>query len=226
MLRKAKRFFNTSGPNNPAQHYTLKREGLIVKGLELVKNERYFTIWAPRQTGKSTYLNVLSGQSKKLDYRVAHINVENYKEAPRSAFFNYLYRVIAECWGITLKNKNFGDFQDGIAKIKEEKCVLIVDEVEGLNQEYFGQFLHSIRNLYHFRNEHCLKNVILVGVSNIVGVVEDNASPFNIADNLDVPYFTAEETSELLGMHETETGQVFSQELKEKMIEMTANQPG
>jgi hypothetical protein len=63
-------------------------------------------------------------------------------------------------------------------------------EIEGLNEEIFGQFLHTIRNLYHFRDEHSLKSVILVGVSNIVGVVQDNASPFNIADNLEVPYFT------------------------------------
>jgi hypothetical protein len=48
-----------------------------------------------------------------------------------------------------------------------------------------------------------------VGVSNIVGVVQDNASPFNIADNLEVPYFTNEETAELLYMHEEETGQFF-----------------
>jgi len=44
---KAKRYFNTSGPNIPDEHYTLKREKLIEKGLDLVKRKRYFTIWAP-----------------------------------------------------------------------------------------------------------------------------------------------------------------------------------
>jgi hypothetical protein len=44
-----------------------------------------------------------------------------------------------------------------------------------------------------------LKSVILVGVSNIVGVVQNNASPFNIADNLEV---------------------------KEKICAVTHNQPG
>lgn len=34
------------------------------------------------------------------------------------------------------------------------------------------------------RQNHCLKSVILVGVSNIIVVVSDNASLFNIADNL------------------------------------------
>ena len=113
-----------------------------------------------------------------------------------------------------------------IIKITDRKWVLIIDEVEGINPEFFGEFLHSIRNVYHSRAEHSLKSVILVGVSNIVGVVQDNASPFNIADNLNVPYFTDEETLELLGQHETETGQLFDPSVKTKISDITANQPG
>ncbi len=60
---------------------------------------------------------------------------------------------------------------------QKSKWVLIIDEVEGINKEYFGDFLHSIRNAYHSRENHCLKSVILVGVSNIVGIIQDNASP-------------------------------------------------
>jgi hypothetical protein len=63
-------------------------------------------------------------------------------------------------------------------------------------------------------------------VSNIVGVVQDNASPFNIADNLNIPYFTDEETFELLAQHETETGQLFAPIVKSNISKITANQPG
>ncbi len=226
MIVKAKHYFNTSGPNLPEQHYTLKREKLIEKGLDLVKERRYFTIWAPRQTGKSTYFNMLTLELKKLDYDVVQVNMENYEEAPVSAFFNYLSREVAEKWKITLKNSNFGDLQNDIAAVKDRKLVLVVDEIEGLNPAYFGQFLHTIRSLYQNRFSHSLKSVILVGVSNIVDVVQDNASPFNIADNLDIPYFTDEETFELLHMHEEETGQLFHPEVKKKICAITANQPG
>ena len=65
-----------------------------------------------------------------------------------------------------------------------------------------------------------------MGVTNILGVVSDNASPFNITDNLNVPYFTDEEVLELLGQHETETGQKFAEKTKQKISEITANQPG
>ena len=46
------RKFNTSGPNMPAEHYTLPRLDWIEKGKELVHLKRYFTIWALRQTGQ------------------------------------------------------------------------------------------------------------------------------------------------------------------------------
>jgi len=64
-----------------------------------------------------------------------------------------------------------------------------------------------------------------VGVSNIVGIIQDNASPFNIADNLNVPYFTKDEVFELLGQHETETGQLFEDKVKDKIYQITAGQP-
>jgi hypothetical protein len=52
------RSFNTSGPNILEKHYTLPRLALIEKGKRLVHDDRYFTIWAPRQAGKSTYFRL------------------------------------------------------------------------------------------------------------------------------------------------------------------------
>ena len=49
------RRFNTSGPNIPTKHYTLPRLDIVEEGVNKIRDERYFTIWAPRQTGKSTY---------------------------------------------------------------------------------------------------------------------------------------------------------------------------
>jgi len=221
-----KKYFNTSGPNIPAEHYTLKRESLLEKGISLVEKKRYFTIWAPRQTGKSTYFLMLARELEKVGYKVAQINLENSLSATEKSFLGNLTKRMKWKQEIEIKANSFSDFSDKLEDIREGKFVLIVDEVEGLNPEIFGQFLHTLRYLYHFRDEHCLKSIILVGVSNIVGVVQDNASPFNIADNLSVPYFTNEEIFELLGMHEQETGQLFDQKVKEKIAYITAGQPG
>ncbi len=221
------RYFNTSGPNIPKKHYTIERTELINRGIELVKDERYFTIWAPRQTGKSTYFRQLAVKLIEQGYKVAHINFENFKNSPLDNFVYDLTKYIKEYWGQDYQDeKDISKIFSLITENKKDKCVLIIDEVEGINSEYFGDFLHSIRNAYHSRESHCLKSVILVGVSNIVGVVSDNASPFNIADNLNVPYFTSEEVYELLGQHESETLQLFDKKVKDKICEITAGQPG
>ncbi len=220
------REFNTSGPNNPKDHYTIIRQNILEQGIKLVRKERYFTLWAPRQTGKSTWFRQLAIELKKEDYRVAHINFENFREEKIETFISRLCRKLYEFWNVEFRCNTIPEIFERIESLKEEKYVLIIDEVEGINPAYFGIFLHSIRNAYHSRENHGLKSVLLVGVSNITGIVQDSASPFNIADNLAVPYFTNEETRELLAQHETETGQCFDPKVKEKISEITANQPG
>jgi hypothetical protein len=217
--------FNTSGPNIKEEHYTIERTDLIRKGIELVETSRYFTIWAPRQTGKSTYFGQLAKHLENSKYQVAQINFENYKNEPKYSFLDRFARHLKEFWQIEFYNKTIGEIFEKIETINDKKFVLILDEIEGINPEYFSDFLHSIRSAYHSRQRHCLKSVILVGVSNIVGVVSDNASPFNIADNLNVPYFTDAEVCELLGQHEAETGQRFDKKVIEKIIEITVGQP-
>ena len=223
---KCYRYFNTSGPNIPKEHYTLDRLDLIAKGKDLVYKSRYFTIWAPRQTGKSTYFRFLARELEKEGYKVAHINFENYKNAKIESFLNKFIGEINEFWHTDFQKNDISGIFYQLEKIKDKKFVLIIDEVEGINADYLNDFLHAIRSVYHSRENHCLKSVILVGVSNITGIIQDNASPFNIADELDVPYFTNEETKELLEQHEAETGQLFDEKVKEKISEITANQPG
>ena len=220
------RQFNTSGPNILSKHYTLPRLGIVEEGMSKIKNDRYFTIWAPRQTGKSTYFRLLADSLEKEGYCVAHVNFENFKEASLEDFLIRLNNHLTQFWNISFKEKTLAAVFEQIESLKTPKLVLIIDEVEGINPAFFGQFLHSIRNAYHSREKHALKSVILVGVSNIIGVVQDNASPFNVTDNLNVPYFTNDEVLELLGQHETETGQLFDPSVKAKISEITANQPG
>ena len=221
------RTFNTSGPNIIAEHYTLSRLHLVEQGKELVYKKRYFTIWAPRQTGKSTYFRLLAHALRAEGYKVCYVNFESFKEGSLEDLLIRLKNALSDQWGIFFEHdNNLNKIFEQIENIKNEKCVLIIDEVEGINPLYFNSVLHAIRNAYHSRENHSLKSVILVGVSNIVGVVKDNASPFNIADNLNVPYFTDEETLELLNQHERETGQLFDPSVKKKISEITANQPG
>lgn len=222
------RTFNTSGPNIPSQHYTLPRKKLIEKGMNLVRNSRYFTIWAPRQTGKSTYFRLLAQQLQQQGYEVAHINFESYATTSLGVFIQTMKEELTRFLGIDFNGlSEIESVLRGIQRYNsDKKYVLIIDEIEGVNPEYLSAFLHAIRAAYHSRTEHTLKSVILVGVSNITGIIQDNASPFNTNDNLEIPYFTYPEVLELLAQHETETGQLFAAEVKEKIAYITAGQPG
>ncbi len=225
-MKAASRYFNTSGPNIRAEHYTLERPILVAKGLDLVHKKRYFTIWAPRQTGKSTYFRFLAEALEREGYLVCHVNFENYTKDSIRVFTERLSLSLEQAWNVDLKKLNLSQIFHKIEQITDKKLVLIIDEVEGINPEYFGIFLHTLRNAYHSREKHALKSVIFVGVSNITGVVQDHASPFNISDSLQVNYFTKEEVFELLGQHEIATGQLFDETVKEKIYAITAGQPG
>ncbi len=220
------RSFNTSGPNLVDEHYTIERTTLINKGIELVKAKRYFTIWAPRQTGKSTYFRQLAEKLNGQGYRPVYFSVEGFNDFSMADTFDTFCRELRRQQKIDWKIETLKDFEKIISDCNDMKMVIIIDEIESLNPEIFGQFLHTVRNLYHTRPYHCLKSVILVGVSNIFGVVSDNASPFNVADNMAVPYFTDDEVFELLGQHETETGQLIEEKVKQKICQITAGQPG
>ncbi|MFH0926542.1 MAG: ATP-binding protein, partial [bacterium] len=232
-MKKYERYFNTSGPCIPTEHYTLMRPGLIAKGKSLVEHSRYFTIWAPRQTGKSTYFTLLceklnregciaiwinvEGLSEHLSYeRVVELLIEKIK---------FKLRLDARCKDMAVQGD---DLEGVISSLKgfPFKVVLVIDEIERFTPAYFNEFLHLLRETYHDREHHSLKSVILVGVSNILGIIQDNASPFNIADNLNIPYFSQTEVKELLGQHEKETGQQFTDGVKEKVYQITQGQPG
>ena len=65
------RRFNTTGPNNPTEHYTLPPEERLGRVMRLVSEKRYFTLHAGRQTGKTT----------SVQWLVEHLNAEGHVTA-------------------------------------------------------------------------------------------------------------------------------------------------
>ena len=47
--------FGTYGPVNPEEHYVVSREAELADFIKRVKLGRYIVIFAPRQTGKTTF---------------------------------------------------------------------------------------------------------------------------------------------------------------------------
>ena len=130
------RYFNTSGPNIPAEHYSLPRLDWVEKGKALIYLKRYFTIWAPRQTGKSTYFRFLAEALEKEGYKTCIANFENYKEGTMKAFLNEFHFRILRGWGLDLTGKDLAETFTTITQITDQKLVLVVDEVEGINPDF------------------------------------------------------------------------------------------
>lgn len=74
------RDFNTSGPVRPEEHYCIPALDRIdlQEVLALIGRRRYFTLHAPRQTGKTSTLLALSdllNSGSVGDYRCVYVNV-------------------------------------------------------------------------------------------------------------------------------------------------------
>ena len=230
------REFNTSGPCKPHLHYTVMRDKLIEKGLYMVDRGKFFTIWAPRQTGKTTYFELLLNALDNKKYVGVWLSFEatttyTDEEFWRKFSFDKIKKL--ELKGMKVKNgfKNISEFENWLKvdlsiSLKDKKFVLIIDEFEGCPDRLINPLMHMFRDLYHQKETNPLQSLILVGVSNISEVLTDKVSPFNIADSIEMPYFTKEEVFDLIGQYEEEEKQFFEEEVKEKIYYNTAGQPG
>ncbi|HMQ12782.1 MAG TPA: ATP-binding protein, partial [Candidatus Competibacter phosphatis] len=73
------RFFNTAGPVDAARHYTLPPLSRIDLDdvLQLIEQQKYFVLHAPRQTGKTSVLLALMALLNRGErYRCLYANIE------------------------------------------------------------------------------------------------------------------------------------------------------
>ncbi|MEZ4861598.1 MAG: AAA-like domain-containing protein [Caldilineaceae bacterium] len=227
------RIFNTSGPCDPAKHYTVMREELVAKGQALVAQGRYFTIFAPRQAGKTTYFQLLLRQLATAGYTPIWISFEGLKTLTRERFYKALHhnlkREFAQ-YGIHSEQTIVDQFDIQLyleqVSVQAQAIVLVIDEFEDIPDAVLSELMHIFRALYQKREYHKLHSLVLVGVSTVAELVLSSASPFNVVDELRIPYFTFTQIQELITQHTVETGQVFELEVVKAISENTAGQPG
>ena len=224
------REFNTSGPCNPALHYTVMREGLIAIGLEKVRKGRYFTLFAPRQTGKTTYFQLLLEAVKEEGFIPIWISFEKLKTVTEELFYrdlnNQLHKELAEYQlkKIITSPVSQSEFFEDIQV--DKSLVLVIDEFEGIPDSVLSEVMHTFRQMYHKKQYHALHSLILVGVSTIAELVTSGASPFNVAEELKVSYFTFAEVQLLIEQYLVESEQRFEEGVIKAIYENTKGQPG
>lgn len=92
------RTFGTQGPVNPHDNYIVTRPKETADFIERIKNGKYIVIFAPRQTGKTTFfqraLDILTSQEQH--YFPIQLNFEEATDDTAADFYRGLYEDILE----------------------------------------------------------------------------------------------------------------------------------
>ena len=249
------RFFNTAGPNNPDLEYTINPLSRfdLEELLMLIRQQKYFVLHAPRQTGKTSCLLALRDYlNEKGDYICVYANVEGGQ-----AMRNKVEHVIAStCDTIAEETRSIvrtdlpvhikaearsADFSSmlttylrRLSEALPKPLILLLDEIDALVGDSLVSVLRQIRAGYANRPKSFPSSIVLCGVRDvrdyrIVTSSQDiitGGSAFNIkAKSLRLGNFTPEEVRELYMQHTRETGQAFEEDCFPMIWEATEGQP-
>lgn len=88
------RHFGTHGPVNKKDNYVVVRKKEHVDFIKRIKLGRYIVLFAPRQTGKTTFfqeaINTLTAEG--VDYFPVQLNFQICKNLSSAEFYDYLYK--------------------------------------------------------------------------------------------------------------------------------------
>ena len=250
------RFFNTAGPVKPDRHYCippLKRLNLN-EVLALVRDEKYFVLHAPRQTGKTSALLALRDLlNAEGAYRCVYINVES-AQAMREDVEQAMRVILGELasWArLTLGEQFltrtwsgiFAEFGPGAlvealtrwSEADPKPLVLLIDEIDTLIGDTLLAVLRQLRAGYVRRPTGFPQSVVLCGVRDVrdyrihsrsANAIIAGGSAFNIkARSLRLGDFSRDEVLTLLGQHTEEMGQAFTPDALETVWTQTQGQP-
>ena len=244
------RYFNTHGPVNAQEHYIVPRRALVEQLTTQIEQGKFFTIYAPRQMGKTTLLNQLEVELRpRPSYLPIVLSFELYESWSASQFWEDVFALIKEdllAWieagdhaaqveirtlldAVTSPDiQFFRHFFSNLHKLVPTlKIVLIIDEFDATPQVVLSPLLQTWRTMYleRQRRPHSLHSVVLVGIQNIARLNFGRSSPFNIAYQHQLEDFSLVEVRDLLGQYTAETGQPFAERVIERLYEQTTGQP-
>ena len=245
------RRFSTQGPVNPNQHYVVPRTAELAEFIKRVKEGRYIVIFAPRQTGKTTFfyaaIDILAAEEPT--YVPIHLDFEAYKNLSPSDFYGNLTEDIreeienlyhkrgevpSEALSRFLENMALTDnmsmlrsFRALARVIENQRVVLFIDEFDGIPPAVVSDFLYALRRIYISRTSPRSPHSLgIIGVKSIAQLNYDcSVSPFNIHDEFALSNFTLDQVRELFGQYTDEVEQVFAPEVIASVHKQTGGQP-
>jgi len=244
------KFFNTAGLCNPENHYMIDPLPRLREIDDLIHKELYFTIHAPRQTGKTTYLHALA---RKLNAEGNYVSLvvsferAGYRSIAIEEAYRALRRSIYEAARLQLPETYHPVLPESVPQYDlksyigewcialSKPLVLLIDEIDALFDDTLIAVLRQLRDGYQSRPQYFPSSLALVGLRDVrdykIRLRSDTeslgtASPFNVkAESLMLGNFSLEDTRELLLQHTRETGQEFTEEVIAEIFRLTIGQP-
>ena len=251
------RFFNTAGPIKPAKHYCIPPlERLDLDDvLGLIRDEKYFVLHAPRQTGKTSALLALRDLlNAEGAYRCVYVNVEAGQAAREDVerVMRAILAGLASRARMTLGDEFLGKVWSGLltevgpdaalqealmrwANADPKPLVLLIDEIDALIGDSLLSVLRQLRAGYDQRSEYFPQSIVLCGIRDVrdyrihsgsANAVITGGSAFNIKSrSLRLGDFSQDEVRALLAQHTKETGQAFTPDALDAIWHQTQGQP-
>jgi hypothetical protein len=255
IYKKPVRIFEDSGAVIPQKAYYVRLDNVTNTKKQDIKTmideSRYFSMFAPRQSGKTTFLERICRELHQAPtYIVIFLCFQNLSKVTKKEF----YREIEKELYTQLKNRlrevgcekcavieslleshrltnhlSFMELFEELNRVMEfKKIVIFIDEFDGIPLEELENFLTTLRSLYQkykSKEQKALYSIGLIGIRNITKLIVGGVSPFNIADQVDLPPFSLRNVHDLFSQYTEETNQPFSEEAVKKIYEETEGQP-
>jgi len=244
------RFFNTTGPCNPLDHYMLPPEDRLV-GAQLhryIRDSLYWVLHAPRQTGKTTFLQSWTEKiNSTTEATACYVSIERCQGIPEieRAIPGICEAVKQWAWRYDLPQPSMGGeqpqsqlssvLQNWAELIAPKPLVVLFDEVDVLEGEALISFLRQLRDGFARRGVGKFPvSIALVGMRDLKdyitasknGVPPNPGSPFNIkSDSAMLSNFTQTDVENLFAQRTEETGQAMDRDALEYVYEQSCGQP-
>jgi hypothetical protein len=235
------RRFHSYGPVDKDIHFCVPREKLVKSCLDHIigepgKGGHYFTIWAPRQTGKTWLMHQVKERIEKDypdQYLVGTMSMQGVFMQPEDPLNDFLWRtplLMQESLNVDIGTvdtwERFKWLFSKKAGIFSKPVILFIDEFDSLPSPIIDRLVTLFRDVYLNRNNYLLNGLALIGVKAVLGVDSLRGSPFNIQRSLHVENFLPEEVAELFDQYRTESGQVVDADVVQSVFDATNGQPG
>ncbi len=236
------RKFHSYGPVDCEEHFCVQRTDLIDRCVTQMighpeKGGHYFTIWSPRQCGK-TWLMRQATQTIEAEYpnrfTIGMMSMQGVimkPEEPEEALLKRLPQLFWETFKERLSDPPaaFEDFKDLFLKERgffKTPLILFIDEFDSLPPAVIDRLVTLFRDMYLKRESYLLHGLALIGVRAVLGVDSLRGSPFNVQRALHVPNLTSGEVTELFDQYQKESGQAIEPAVVQALYDATCGQPG